>query len=653
MRLESFEVSEFRSVWNSGRIVVDDVTCLVGKNEAGKTALLKALYRLNPVIDVDSKFNVTDDYPRKHVSDYQYDVENEKREQAAPITATFGLEDADVAAIAELFGSKCLKERYFTLTKWYDDTRSFDLICDEQAAREHLAGGKGLTEPLRGQLSAASDWRAYSAALAAAEATADVTRLKELVSKVAEHGASHYASNEILRSRLPKFLYFDEYYQMAGHENIPALIQRVNTKTLEKSDYPLLGLINLARLKLDELLNAKRTIELTNTLEGAGNYLSRQILKYWSQNSHLQMKFDVREAKPEDPPHMRAGVNIWGKVYDSVHWATTELSARSRGFVWFFSFLAWYEDVKRNGENVILLLDEPALSLHGKAQADLLRYIEEQLKPNHQVIYTTHSPFMVDPNNFSRVRIVQDKSIDATEPLPADEDGTKVVTHIYDASDDSLFPLQGALGYEIQQTLFIGPNCLVVEGPEDMLFLKGMSSVVEREGRGGLSPKWVITPVGGSGKVPTFVSLLSPQSGLRIATLLDVQASDRQIIEGLYKKRLLRKKNVLTYADFTQTSEADVADMFDRDFYLALVNAEYAAALKHPLKIDDLNAKVPRVLRAIEEMLAKEPLKVGTFGHYRPARYFSEHLAELTPKISAETKARFASAFDALNGLLK
>ena len=68
---------------------------------------------------------------------------------------------------------------------------------------------------------------------------------------------------------------------------------------------------------------------------------------------------------------------------------------------------------------LILLLDEPGLSLHAKAQADLLRYFEEELKPNHQLIYTTHSPFMVDPTHFERVRIVQNLSIEPhSEELP-------------------------------------------------------------------------------------------------------------------------------------------------------------------------------------------------------------------------------------------
>lgn len=112
-----------------------------------------------------------------------------------------------------------------------------------------------------------------------------------------------------------------------------------------------------------------------------------------------------------------------------------------------------------------------------------------------------------------------------------------------------------------------------------------MSAQLERERREGLSGAWTITPVGGSGKVPAFVSLLGSQKGLNVATLLDIQNSDRQLIEDLYKKNLLTKKQVCTYADFIGASEADVEDMFDRSFYLELVNGEYGKQLasKSPL----------------------------------------------------------------------
>jgi energy-coupling factor transporter ATP-binding protein EcfA2 len=172
---------------------------------------------------------------------------------------------------------------------------------------------------------------------------------------------------------------------------------------------------------------------------------------------------------------------------------------------------------------MILLLDEPGLTLHAKAQRDLLRYFETELKGSHQLIYSTHSPFMIDPTHFERVRIVQEKSIDAELNVDIGKDGTTV--------------------------------------------LEAMSAT-------GLDPRWTIAPVGGSAKVPTFVALLGSQKGMTIATLIDSQTADQKKIEGLYREKLLKKANVMTFADFTKTAEADMEDMFGAEFYIDLVNAE-------------------------------------------------------------------------------
>ena len=343
---------------------------------------------------------------------------------------------------------------------------------NDRAARQHLACNSEFADGLQQSLKSATDWETFAKLLEEAEANDAVNACKELVSNFAKNGLAHYIFNSLLWPRAPKYLYFDEYYQMRGRDNLDALIQREDNKQLQESDRPLIGLINLARLDLRELVKTQNTTELKNKLEGAGNHLTRRIVTYWSQNKHIQMKFDVREAKPQDPEGMQSGVNVWGEVYDAVHWAHTPLGSRSRGFIWFFSFLAWYEDVKRQKQNVILLLDEPGLSLHGRAQGDLLNYFDEELS-RHQLIYSTHSPFMIDPRKFQRIRIVQDLGIDSNKQLPKERDGTKVLTNVFDATDDSLFPLQGALGYDIHQTLFIGPNSLVIEGASDLLYLRG------------------------------------------------------------------------------------------------------------------------------------------------------------------------------------
>ena len=654
MKLKEYTVREFRSIWDSGTVKVDSqTTCLVGKNEAGKTTLLKALYRTNPIKDADAAFDETYDYPKREVEDYRFAIENGERDEAIVVECLYELEAEDTEAVTSVFGQKVLHSKAFTLKTYYGiKQKSFVLSVDENEARKYLADNPALPDALKTALTGALDWDAFATALDEAEATEAITALKLLEARIREKGLSDYIFNSLIWPRAPKFLYFDEYYQMEGQANLNALIGREDAMTLEDSDYPLLGLINLARLDHRKLVETTNTTELKNKLQGAGNHLTNRIIKYWSQNRHIQMRFDVRDAKPEDPEGMQQGINVWAEVYDTVHWANTPLRTRSRGFVWFFSFLAWYEDIKRQKKNVILLLDEPGLSLHGRAQADLLRYFEAELSA-HQLIYTTHSPFMIDPAKFERVRIVQDLGIDAKEPLPKDKDGTKVLANVFDATDDSLFPLQGALGYEIQQTLFIGPNSLVVEGPADLLYLRAMSAELEREGRGGLSEKWVITPTGGSGKVPAFVALLAPQKGINVATLLDIQSSDRAQIEDLYKKKLLKKRQVTTYGDFAKKDEADVEDMFERDFYVDLINLEYSKQLKSPIVTSSLNANEPRTLRAIEAFLVDNPLQFGSFGHFRPARYFAENSATLWHKVSDATKERFDAAFKHLNALLR
>lgn len=654
MKLKQFRVREFKSIWDSGPIEVDDqVTCLVGKNEAGKTALLTALYRTNPIITDDAIFDETYDYPKREVEEYRFAVENENREEAVVVECIYELDDADIEAVASVVGSDVLTSNTFARETCYGKKNSrFILDTDESEARKYLSENPSLPEDLKLALSSAADWDVFSDALDSAEVTEAVNKLKGLVAKIREKGFSSYVFNSLIWPRAPKYLYFDEYYQMKGRANLNALINREDTGKLEDHDYPLLGLIHLARLDHRKLVATNNTTELKNKLEGAGNYLSGRIIKYWSQNQHIKIEFDVRDGKPEDPDGMQKGINIWGEVYDTIHWAHTPLGTRSRGFVWFFSFLAWYEDIKRNKQNVVLLLDEPGLSLHGRAQSDLLRYFEVELA-DHQLLYTTHSPFMIDPQRFDRVRIVQDLGIDSKEALPKGQDGTRVLANVFDATDDSLFPLQGALGYEIQQTLFVGPNSLVVEGPADMLYLHAVSSQLEREGRTGLSDKWVITPVGGSGKVPTFVALLAPQKGMNIATLLDIQNNDRECIEDLYKRKLLKKKQVLTYADFLKQQEADVEDLFERAFYVELVNKEFEKQLSAPIDATALNPKVPRTLCAIESYLEDSPFNSGKFSHFRPARHFSENAGSLWPEVCPGTKDRFEAIFKQLNSLLR
>ncbi|MDQ3563094.1 MAG: hypothetical protein M3436_02780 [Pseudomonadota bacterium] len=119
MKLQTVRVREFKSVWDSNSFEIDRVACLVGKNEAGKTAVLQALYRLNPIVERDGNFDVTDDYPRSEVENYQQDVESGRRQHAVVVEATFRLEQPELKAIGDEYGDGVLAKPEVVVSKGY------------------------------------------------------------------------------------------------------------------------------------------------------------------------------------------------------------------------------------------------------------------------------------------------------------------------------------------------------------------------------------------------------------------------------------------------------------------------------------------------------------------------------------------------------
>ncbi len=262
---------------------------------------------------------------------------------------------------------------------------------------------------------------------------------------------------------------------------------------------------------------------MISKLEAVENRLSKKIFRYWSQNQHLKVRFRFDQASPDDAPPFNTGKIFQTRIENTRHEATIGLDERSTGFIWFFSFLVWFSEVQREfGENLVVLLDEPGLTLHARAQADLLAYIRAELLAKYQVIYTTHSPFMIDPRDVASCRTVEDATSPEGEVL-----GTKVGDRMFSADRDTLFPLQAALGYDLTRSLFIGEHPLMVEGPADLLYLQWASDRLRTEGRKGLDPRWTGTPCGGLSRVPSFLALFG-RDDLQMAILVGSSGGGRE-----------------------------------------------------------------------------------------------------------------------------
>lgn len=654
MKLIKFEITNFQCIRSSNPVRVGNLTCLLGKNEAGKTALLRALYKLNPVIESESAYDVVDDFPRSEVERYEYELSRGERQTATVSRAEFDLEAGEMDAIVHDFGPEALNSSVLTVSKGYDNVRSFYLDVNTAAAYKHFVRNLELPAEISEGMYDCFDFGELAKYLE--QRSAGEPALRELIENlevIQKQGLDRHIYLNYLRPALPKFVYFNDYYQLRGQENLLALKERLEADALRASDYPMLGLMRLARLDVDQLLNPGRTQLLINKLEGAGNTIGSQMFKYWSQNPNLQVKFDVRPTNPDDPGNESGGMYIWTSVFDPVHLHSTLLSARSRGFVWFFSFLAWYSQLKENDTPLILLLDEPGLSLHAQAQADLLRFFEETLSSNHQLIYTTHSPFMVDPDKPRRIRYVEDTSHRAWGDMSDDAvDGTKVVEDGTKVSYESMMPLELIQRGTRQPDEPKITKHLYVEDVADCLYLQAMSRAQASLGHSNLKG-WTVIPVGGVENIPSLLGQANADDEPRVTAVLSgIGFSDKEIFDAFKAKNLLSDSCIKALTAFSQTREAGIEDLFDIVFYVNLVNAAYRSYLKQPVRVTDLRSDSLRLRDRIADYLEGDVLADDIrFNHRRPARLFADNVDKLRPELTKTTLDRFTAIFEWLDGL--
>lgn len=646
MRLTHVTVSNFKSVEDSGEFSVGDVTCLVGKNEAGKTALLQALHRLNPD-QGPALFDVQSSYPRRFLSEYE---ERHAKEQARVLTTRWQLSDHEVDGLKKLLGPKGLTATTLTVYKQYGpETSTWTTHTDEAAVTAHVISTGGLHAEEQTALSHLKTIDSLKKHLTALGAGA-TDRHKALSVHLAKHFERDSAARAVIDFlKLPKFFYFSSYDRMSGQVALEQMLAKKASNTLDRNDQVFIAFLGMVGTTLEEMAKLDKFEPMIAKLESVSNRVSREIFTYWSQNKNLKVQFRLDAGRTGDQAPYNSGNILRTRIENTIHEASVSFDDRSTGFVWFFSFLVLFSQIKKTfGDNVILLLDEPGTSLHAKAQEDLLRYFKEKLIPNHQVVYTTHSPFMVPADNLLAARTVEDVVKRDAAGNIEQVLGTKVSDNVLSVDRETLFPLQGALGYEITQTLFIGKNSLLVEGPSDLLYLKAYSAELARAGRTALNKAWTITPVGGVDKVSAFMSLLYGNK-LTVAVLTDFAKGQKKKIDDLKKSRLLTEAQVITANSYTETTEADIEDLLGRDGYAELVKQAYGLQVRLTLA----NPGTERVVKDVEDAFRLLPPATAEFDHFAPSSFLIENptIVKTLPGYS-EALDRFEKLFTDLNALI-
>jgi len=553
VKLTNYRVTNFKSVIDSGWIDCQNVTTLVGVNEAGKSNLLLALWKLKPAHG--GKIDILHDMPTSLLSELR------SKEDTTPfISARFSLDGED---ISEVFSDPhCFIENLseIVVTRFYDG--HYECRLNEEASIQ-------IEEE-------------------AVEETDEDTTGNQVCSKRMPMREDDVRAAIV--DALPSFVYYSNYGNLSSRVYLPnattwlsgGSIPGINQKEDQiRTLRVLFDFVNLSPKEIQELGRnpsefarsrgssspteeelekaAKDKEQRTILLNSASNKLTKEFKEWWKQGSYifrLQADGDY--------------FSIW--VSDEKRPAEVDLEDRSTGLQWFLSFfLVFLVEAQGDNEGAILLLDEAGLSLHPKAQRDLIAFFDELAKSN-QIVYTTHSPFLVDTDNVDRcVAVYVDKA-----------GNTVASNNLRDGAgsleENSVYAVHAALGLSISDVLLLGCQPVIVEGPSDQYVLGAIKQKLISEGKIKPVHELVFLPAGGNKGITAIAGVLGMRDGLP-PVILDADrpgiASAKHLKAGMYKQA---EEKVITLADVLQNvNEPEVEDLIPFTFMERYLNKLFAS----------------------------------------------------------------------------
>ncbi|MEM8500914.1 MAG: AAA family ATPase [Pseudomonadota bacterium] len=526
MKFTQFRVTNFRNIHDSGSIRVNNITAIVGQNEAGKSNLFEALYRINP-FDGNATYNIDEDWP--------VDRWDEKDEKAIVCQANFELDEHEIESL-------------------FDAARKASEDSEEEPALEEL--------PSTFTLQGTGYYYVEPHFWPRGEQSDQLDQIKV---------------NAWAKQNVPKFVYIRDYEMSGSQMELNDLQRRRNQVSwdeLTADEQTILTVLELANVELDDFIEKGSTPEgrtiRSFDKRSASSFLSQQFQKLWTQK---KVRFEIEIDATT--------LNIFAE--DDVVGMPVRLNRRSTGFRWYVAF-AWKFTHASDGQfsNCTLLLEEPGIHLHYTAQRDLLK-VFERLKTSNTILYTTHLASMVDLGYPERIRMVENlegSSATVREGVVSKQKGPMAVIEMSLGLTGSM---SGLLGNRKTLVVEGGDEALILNK------ISGLLRSAERQHLSDSIYIWASEGASKTPMYAAFAIGQQWQSGVLLDTD-EAGHQAKKKIDELYLSKLAEKDEkcfrvlMLGAAAGIKKTDAAIEDLFPDSFYLDLVNEAYG----YSIKLDEL-----------------------------------------------------------------
>lgn len=540
MKPTAFRIRNYKSIKDTGKIYFDPkITVLAGKNEAGKTAILEALEDFNFNNNINPKAIPIND-------------ESQKPE----ITLWFKCNDQDVSFLENLYKNK-ITLSYFMITKSYpkDYLMRSNLKLAEGTTKDLLVEKinyfklKGIKFPIdvvNGELFESinnlekyrSHFNDYlselNLTLSPPEIQNSTNQFHLLLNTLSQNNS---IIKSILDNLIPNIILFSSF-----DDKIPdkTPIGSVNGAPIIK-DLITLAEIDVALIQPTADPRKKEMHRRSVNLE-----FSKDYGQFWNQDdSKLSITWD----------------NQFFYLWIEEEKVLFEPERRSKGRQWHLAFYIRITARTRDEKMNLILVDEPGLFLHAKAQKDILSKLEDCSKTS-PIVYSTHSPYLISTNHLERIRLV----------IKNDSFETEIKKFTEDADKETITPILTAIGEDYSSGIKMDKaNSVVVEGFSDYLWLKSLHTLL------GLNNNINIIPSVGAGSVIHVGCILFGWS-LNPFFILDNDMEGRKTKIKLIKELCIQEENIFLVPD----EEGTIEKMFspnDYKKYADFKNSEYSKVI--------------------------------------------------------------------------